>query len=242
MLDVIGLEATSIRIRELYKDGDYMKKPNILITIYLFIWAISLIVFWSFMGGSDAMGFGLIFLYTLIPITTFMISLLIGRNNYWGKWKWFAAIVFGVMHMLAEYATFSLKNMVAISFERINTPNFELLLVGAVISALGLGAGTVVNRRKSIQGKIPFNYKAIAILLVVWFLIGIVDYRIVHGFEKPLFCIAMETADDGGSGHYIGAGYSFDIEGNFMPEDELPGVTKYTYYIFGIEIDSGIRD
>lgn len=38
-----------------------MKKPNILITIYLFIWAISLIVFWSFMGGSDAMGFGLIF-------------------------------------------------------------------------------------------------------------------------------------------------------------------------------------
>ena len=153
MPDAIGLEVMSIRIRGLYKDGDYMKKSNILITTYLFIWAITLIVFWFFMGGSDAMGFGLIFLYILIPITTFVISLLIGKNNYWGKWKWFAAIIFGVMHMLAEYATFSLKNMGAISFLRINTPNFELLLVGAVISAIGLGAGTVVNRRKSIQGK-----------------------------------------------------------------------------------------
>lgn len=91
-------------------------------------------------------------------------------------------------------------------------------------------------------GRKPFNHKALAILLVIWLMIGIVDYSMVHGFEKPLFCIVTEAADDGGSGHYMGAGYSFDIEGNFMPEDELPGVTKYTYYIFGIEVGSGIRD
>ena len=47
---------------------------------------------------------------------------------------------------------------------------------------------------------------------------------------------------DEGSGHYVGLGYSFDIEGNFMPDDEYPGVTKYTYYILGQEISKEARE
>lgn len=86
------------------------------------------------------------------------------------------------------------------------------------------------------------TFLAIVILTAVWVMIGIIDFRKVHSFERPLFCIGTETADDGGSGHYIGLGYSFDIEGNFMPEDELPGVTKYNFYLFGFKIASGIRD
>jgi len=80
------------------------------------------------------------------------------------------------------------------------------------------------------------------VIILLWLAIGLIDYRKLHGFEKPLFCIATNTADDGGSGHYVGLGYSFDIKGNFMPEDELPGVTKWTYYILGIEIQTSIRD
>ena len=34
----------------------------------------------------------------------------------------------------------------------------------------------------------------------------------------------------------------YDINGNFMPEDEFPGVTEYTYYILGQEISSEVRD
>lgn len=29
---------------------------------------------------------------------------------------------------------------------------------------------------------------------------------------------------------------------NLMPEEELPGVTEYVYYIMGMEVGSGIRD
>lgn len=76
----------------------------------------------------------------------------------------------------------------------------------------------------------------------LWIVVGIVDYCRVHSFEKPIFCIVTETADDGGSGKYIGLGYSFDIKGNFMPEDEFPGVTKWTYFLFGKNMGSGIRD
>lgn len=82
----------------------------------------------------------------------------------------------------------------------------------------------------------------IAVLLALWLTIGAVDYFRVHGFEMPLFCVCTESADDGGSGHYVGLGYSFEIKGNFMPDAEYPGVTEYTYYIFGAEVRSGIRD
>jgi len=50
--------------------------------------------------------------------------------------------------MLAEYATFSTANM--ITFDKINAPSFEMFLVGAVISAIGLGIGAIVNNKKSI--------------------------------------------------------------------------------------------
>jgi len=80
------------------------------------------------------------------------------------------------------------------------------------------------------------------VLLLVWAAVGIADFFRVYSFEKPIFCIAADTADDGGSGEYRGLGYSFVIEGNFMPEDEFPGVTKYEYYLFGKLISTGIRD
>ena len=83
---------------------------------------------------------------------------------------------------------------------------------------------------------------AIVCIFVLWIAVGIVGYGRVHSFEKPIFCVGTELADDGGSGEYVGLGYSFDVKGNFMPEDEFPGVTKYTYYLFGIEIETQIRD
>ena len=76
----------------------------------------------------------------------------------------------------------------------------------------------------------------------LWAAVTVTDLVRVKSFHKPMFCILTESADDGGSGRYAGLGYSFDIRGNFMPEDELPGVTEWTCYLFGKEIKTGIRD
>lgn len=84
--------------------------------------------------------------------------------------------------------------------------------------------------------------KWIAILLAIWLVMGFADFARVHDFEKPIFCVLVGGADDGGSGTYVGLGYSFEIQGNFMPEDEYPGVTKYTYRIFGLDVQTSIRD
>ena len=119
----------------------------ILIMAYLGIWVISLIVFWFFTSGSDAMGYSIMFLWVLLPVTTFVISLLIGINGYWGNVKWLSSVVFGIMYMLAEYATFSAANMAA--SDKLNAPSFEMIPVGIIISLVGLGIGTGISYFKS---------------------------------------------------------------------------------------------
>lgn len=111
----------------------------ILIAIYLGIWAISLISFWFFNSASDAMGYSIMYLWILLPATTFVVSLLIGKGNYWGIWKWLFTVVFGVMYMLAEYATFSAANMAA--FHKFNLPEFNMIPIGTIISFVGMGIG-----------------------------------------------------------------------------------------------------
>lgn len=125
----------------------------ILIATYLGIWAFALIVFWFFISASDAMGYSIVFLWIILPVATLVISLLIGKNNYLGKQKWLLPIAFGVMHTLAEYATFSVKNMITIEFVRINIPHFEMILIGALFSAIGLGIGSLIYHIKSDRKK-----------------------------------------------------------------------------------------
>ena len=95
--------------------------------------------------------------------------------------------------------------------------------------------------------------KKIIIVLVcitaLCLIMGIVDFALVHNYKKPLFSVGVDLADDGGSGKYVGLGYSFYIEGNFMPdtetpatEDKKPKVTTYRGYILGKEVCRGFWD
>lgn len=128
------------------------KAKAVLVSSYLAIWAFAIIVFWFFTSGSDAMGYSFMFLWVLLPISTFIFSLLIGKNGYWGNQKWLCAIAFGVLYMLAEFATFSTANMTA--FDQLNMPRFGMIVGGAVISFLGITIGALtryVKARKKIR-------------------------------------------------------------------------------------------
>ena len=89
------------------------------------------------------------------------------------------------------------------------------------------------------KGKIAVIISALLILSIGT---GIVDYSRVYRFEIPLFCVTINAPDDGGSGTYVGLGYFFDIKGNFMPEDERPGVTNYVMKVFGVTVANGVRN
>jgi len=97
--------------------------------------------------------------------------------------------------------------------------------------------------RKS-NGKKIFVF--IMILLILWISVLAVDYyRVMNLYDKPMFAILSKetTLKDGGSGAYYGLGYRYDIEGNFMPEDEEhESVTRATLFIFGNEIKNFTRE
>ena len=88
--------------------------------------------------------------------------------------------------------------------------------------------------------------KAVIILIIslmlLWLILCVTDFLRVRSFEMPLFCVRSGRIQEGGSAHYAGLGYSFNIEGNFMPEDEYPGVTFYSFQIFGFPVCSDLRD
>ncbi len=76
----------------------------------------------------------------------------------------------------------------------------------------------------------------VLIIFFVWGSIAYTDYaKVAISFDKPKFCIAPITADDGGSGNYYGLGYSFFIDGHLDAEDGFQ-VDKYTYKIFGFNV------
>ena len=129
------------------------KGKLILISVYLLIWSFSMLFFWVLMEPSDAGGFALLFLWGLLPVLTFVESVLIGTNGYWGKLAWLAAPILGFGYMMTEYFTFETANHMA--FGNRNLPTFSLLLVGAAFSAAGLGIGKGIrllrNRRKRVR-------------------------------------------------------------------------------------------
>ena len=48
--------------------------------------------------------------------------------------------------MLAEYGTFKAAN--SITFDRLNAPELGMVLSGAIISAIGILAGLLFNRKR----------------------------------------------------------------------------------------------
>lgn len=78
-------------------------------------------------------------------------------------------------------------------------------------------------------------------VIVLWSIIFIIDYTRCCNFKEPIFVIAGETADDGGSGIYYGLGYKVEIEKNISAEYGIQ-LLKVEMYIFDKFITGAISD
>ena len=88
-------------------------------------------------------------LWFILPISTFIASIVIGKNNFFGKGKWAFTLFFGIMYMLAEYGTFKMVNNIA--FNKLNAPDLGMIVAGAIISAIGMLAGSLWNKKRHNQ-------------------------------------------------------------------------------------------
>ena len=114
---------------------------------YLVIWAVALIVFWVGMEPSDSMGYALMVFYLVLPITTLVISIFIGKDTGWSNLKWLMLLFFGFMYMMASYGTFSLAN--TISFGNVNLPELTDMIPGIICAAIGMLIGTLIKLCKT---------------------------------------------------------------------------------------------
>lgn len=124
----------------------------ILVVSYLVVWALLIVLFWCFLDPGDAMGYALLAFYVVLPVITIIISFFIGKDDSWANWRWLMMLFFGIMYMLAQYATFSLANMAA--FAKINYPDLSDLPPGIICSAVGLALGSAVRallKRKALK-------------------------------------------------------------------------------------------
>ena len=74
-------------------------------------------------------------------------------------------------------------------------------------------------------------------LATLWIGMLVTDcWMVAWRCERPFFARCTVGTDDGGSGTYSVPGYLIELEGNFMPGDEEPGVTRAWIRVLGREL------
>ena len=111
----------------------------ILILSYLVIWAINIMVSWFFSAESISEAQAGAFQWLVLPVATIVISLLIGKNNFWGKRKWFVPIGFGLMFLLSVYASYGMRENSI--FNQIDLQTITFFFIGAIASVIGIVLG-----------------------------------------------------------------------------------------------------
>ncbi len=135
-------------IKHLDETTNIVKSKNrlrqvLLISVYISIWVACILFYWVGCGPTDAMVYSLFVFWGILPVTTLIISVIVGKDDFKPITKVGVIALLGTMSMLCEYFTFSLGNMVA--FDKFNFPTPDALLGGALISAIGMGIGCLTK-------------------------------------------------------------------------------------------------
>lgn len=111
----------------------------LLVLSYLVIWSFNIMVSWCFSAGSitEAQAGGV--QWIMLPAATIILSLLIGKNNYWGKHKWIAPIGFGFLFMLSVYASYGTRE--SLIFNRADLQTLTVFFIGTIASMIGMALG-----------------------------------------------------------------------------------------------------
>ena len=112
---------------------------------YLIIWAWALAAFYIIRDDSGGFGYTILYIYIVIPVSTFVTSVLFGAFNFGGKLKWIWPIFFGFMYALLEYVVYRIGNTIA--FGNLNPPDKDDLMIfvnGLIVASIAIIVGHIV--------------------------------------------------------------------------------------------------
>ena len=125
------------------------KKKWMPVMLYFIVWLISYGVFFIISPG-DAMAYGLLFRWGVLPIAALITSAWISMNGQWSKAALaILGVVYGAMYMLLPYMTYSMANYwskIAAMRDGLPTPDFELFLWGILFFVVGFFGGKAITK------------------------------------------------------------------------------------------------
>ena len=133
---------------------------------FLVIWAVCVAVFWLGGGEAGAMGYSILVLYWVLPLCTFVVSLVMGLDSSWKERQWWMLLYFGVGFMLVPYGTFSLANMV--STGTVHLPEWEYIPYGMFYAMPGMCLGSAVRWAKARKACPEDRRRPLWIFGLVW--------------------------------------------------------------------------
>jgi len=108
-------------------------------------WIIAMIIFWLTKNPMSKSLY-VILKGILLPLLFFISTIIIGKNNYWGKGNLISIIVTGLVFMTVPYTNFIVESDIGTFIFQF--PNFSYMLVGIIISAFGIGIGSILRKKK----------------------------------------------------------------------------------------------
>ena len=132
---------------------------------FLVVWAVCVAVFWLG-GGSDAMGYSILVMYLVLPVTTFVCGLLMGLDTSWRERQWLSLLYFGVGYVLLPYGTFSAANMLTTGTFRL--PEWQYILYGTVFAMQGLCLGSAIRWGRALRRTPGDKRRPLWVFGVVW--------------------------------------------------------------------------
>lgn len=144
---------------------------------YSIVLAVCYVSFWLFAGGTGAMGYSVLVQLFALPVTGFVISLLMGLDKSWKERQWWMLLYFGFGFFLMQYGTFSLANM--LSKGSFNLPERGLFSTGMALALPGMALGSVIRWGRELAARPEGMRRAWLVYGLVWGVCVLVPYLII---------------------------------------------------------------
>ena len=119
----------------------------ILFSTYLIVWIFAIVVVWQTKGSIEP-GLDIAIRWIVLPLLLLVSTITVAENYYWGKGKWLCVLVAAITFLAVPYTNFmECHEMGTLTFT-FRFPNISYMLVGIIISVLGIGIGTLLNKKK----------------------------------------------------------------------------------------------
>ena len=117
----------------------------ILLSTYFVVWLATVLAL-CLTRGRAILWVGIALRCVLLPLLLFITTLLIAKNNYWGKGNWVCVAPAALSFLTVPYTSYTeMAGMASFVFR---FPNFPYMIVGALLSVCGIGIGTLLAKKK----------------------------------------------------------------------------------------------